>query len=187
MPPQCRSTAWPACRTGTAGSRDGAEHRNQAAHRSEQPDQGGDVGQRPQRADALLGLRLEFGQPLAECRIDLVRALVGVGEPGSNELQDRIVAGLAELDGAVDVPGCNKLADLRKELLRIDPVPGELEMKRSATIVSTTADTIRFSTMNVGLCLKAETNCPDCAPSAAKAEVAFPFSFPDAPLIGGRL
>ena len=66
---------------------------------------------------------------LAERRVDLVRTLVGVRQARLDELQDRVVARVAELDRAVDVAGGHELLDLREELLRVHAVPGELERK----------------------------------------------------------
>ena len=75
-----------------------------------------------------------LSQPIfsAHRGVDLVGALVGVGEPSLHELEDRIVAGVAKLDGPVDVSGRHELFDLGEELLRVHPVLTELETRSHA-------------------------------------------------------
>src|SRR6185503_5197676 len=86
-----------------------------------------DVGERPERADALLDGRFEIAELFAERRVDLVGAFVRMREAALHELQNGVVACVAELDGAIDVTRRDQLLDLREELLRVDAVTPELK------------------------------------------------------------
>lgn len=107
-----------------ADRREGAD---QTGHGAQQTDQGGDVRQGPQGPHPLLQLGLELGEALGQGRVDLVGALVRVGQPRLYQLQDRVVARLAQLDGAVDVASGHQLLHLGKELLGVHTITGELE------------------------------------------------------------
>src|SRR5204862_7269780 len=110
-----------------AGNGDGAEGVDEADDGSEETDEGRDVRERPQRTDALLDGRFELTDLLAHRSVALFRTSVRVRWAGFDELQNRIVAGVAQLDRAIDVSGDHELLHLREELLRVHAVPRELK------------------------------------------------------------
>ncbi len=106
---------------------DRGERVDQTGHGSEKADQRCDVRERPESSDSFFDGRLQVAELFAQRGVDFVGTLVRMCEAALDELQNRVVACVAELDGAVDVARRDQLFDLREELLRVDAVTPELK------------------------------------------------------------
>ncbi len=114
---------------GQTRRRDGREGLDQTRDGPDEADERRDVRQGPERCDAFFRSGLQLGELLAEGRIDLVGTFVCLRQARFDELQDRVVARVAQLDGAIDVAGDDELFDLDEELFGVDAVAVELEVR----------------------------------------------------------
>src|SRR5262245_19125828 len=99
--------------------RDGAERANQTDDGTEEADEGGDVGDRPEDLHALLQQRRHVDQRLLDRLGNRDLAAVNALETGPRDLRDGRLGRRAQLHGAVDVVGQYELANLLEERLRV--------------------------------------------------------------------